>query len=99
MYVVTSERGLGYVYVRESMNRCVGLYMHLFVMYVLVDSFIQLIGSEAAPGARDVVLNKTERARPLGVIGSYKYINEDVLLNAWLGSMIMLGYGPARVGL
>ena len=33
------------------------------------------------------------------MIGSYKYINEDVLLNAWLGSMIMLGYGPARVGL
>lgn len=99
MYVVTSERGLGYVYVRESMNRCVGLYMHLFMMYVLVDSFIQLICIEATPGARDVVLNKTERARPLGVIGSYKYINEDVLLNAWLGSMIMLGYGPARVGL
>lgn len=48
-----------------------------------------------------MVLNKAERARLLGVIGSFKYINEDedVLLNAWLGSMIMLGYGPARVGL
>ena len=59
VYVVTSERGLGYVYVRESMNRCVGLYMRLFMKYVLVDSFIQLICIEATPGARDVLLNKT----------------------------------------
>ena len=51
VYVVTSERGLGYVYVRESMNRCVGLYMCLFMMYVLVDSLIELIRIEPSPGA------------------------------------------------
>lgn len=81
--------------------------VYVFIYDVCLSGFIDsatnalspLWEPASTPGARDVVLNKAERAQPLGVIGSFKYINEDVLLNAWLGSMIMLGYGPARVGL